>query len=115
LRTIPGVTISLAAVDCLDTVKTKELFANLEYPVAGVFYLAVRLNDQLFTNLTTEEDWKTGTCSENEHSDSPSTFLLVCNVKVEGIKILLQAVDPAGLDFLVLTSSMATVCGSPGR
>ena len=36
------------------------------------------------------------------------------DVKVEGLKVLLKAVNPSALDFLVLTSSMATVTGSPG-
>ncbi|CCM04557.1 uncharacterized protein FIBRA_06738 [Fibroporia radiculosa] len=60
LRGIPGVTVDLRAVDVLDAEKTKDLFMNLEHPVAGVFYLAVRLNDQIFSNLKTEKDWKTG-------------------------------------------------------
>lgn len=60
LSETPGVTIDLEAVDCLDADKTKALFANSPRRIAGVFYVAVRLNDQLFTNLTTEEDWKTG-------------------------------------------------------
>ncbi|CCM06115.1 uncharacterized protein FIBRA_08364 [Fibroporia radiculosa] len=80
LRGMPGVTVDLRAVDVLDAEKTKELFRNLERPVAGVFYLAVKLNDQ-----------------------------------IKGIEVFLQAVNPQSLDFLVLTSSMATVCGSPGQ
>jgi hypothetical protein len=59
LREIPGVTVDLYAVDCLDVVATKKLFMDLKYTVAGVFYIPVLLNDQLFTNLT-EEDWKMG-------------------------------------------------------
>ncbi|KZT06920.1 polyketide synthase [Laetiporus sulphureus 93-53] len=98
LRNIPGVVIDILAVDCLDVEKTKAVFANSSRRIAGVFYVAVRLNDQLFTNLTTEEDWKT-----------------VYDVKVKGLKVLLEAVNPSTLDFLVLTSSMATVSGSPGQ
>jgi hypothetical protein len=60
LRETPGVTIDLVSVDCLDAAKTKELFANLQHPVAGVFFVPVRLNDQLFTKLKTEEDWNPG-------------------------------------------------------
>ncbi|KAF9239507.1 hypothetical protein BU15DRAFT_74658 [Melanogaster broomeanus] len=60
LRAVAGVTIDLRAVDVLDGEKTKELFSNLEHPVAGIFYVAVRLNDQIFANLKTEEDWKAG-------------------------------------------------------
>ncbi|ESK88629.1 polyketide synthase [Moniliophthora roreri MCA 2997] len=97
LREKPGVTIDLVAVDCLDAAKTKTLFSNLPN-VAGVFYVAVRLNDSLFLNLTTQEDWSK-----------------VYDVKVKGLRILLDAVDPRKLDFLVLTSSMATVSGSPGQ
>ncbi|CCM04590.1 uncharacterized protein FIBRA_06771 [Fibroporia radiculosa] len=98
LRRMPGVTVDLRAVDVLDAEKTKNLFMNLEHPVAGVFYLAVRLNDQIFSNLKTEKDWKTGKLAT-----------------IKGVEILLQAVNPQSLDFLVLTSSMATVCGSPGQ
>ncbi|KAK7021060.1 hypothetical protein VNI00_017549 [Paramarasmius palmivorus] len=97
LRTLPGVTIDVVACDCLDEVKTKTLFSNLPN-VAGIFYVAVRLNDSLFTNLTTREEWEK-----------------VYDVKVKGVHVLLDAVDPKKLDFLVLTSSMATVCGSPGQ
>jgi hypothetical protein len=39
----------------------------------------------------------------------------VYDIKVGGLEILLQAVDPMSLDFLVLTSFMATVSGSPGK
>ncbi|KAF9242059.1 polyketide synthase [Melanogaster broomeanus] len=98
LRTTPGVTIDLLAVDVLDVGKTRDLFANLEHPVAGIFYLAVRLNDQVFSNLKTREDWTA-----------------VYDVKIKGIDVLLEAVNPRSLDFLVLTSSMATVVGSPGQ
>ncbi|KAF9261006.1 polyketide synthase [Marasmius fiardii PR-910] len=97
LRERPGVTIDVVAVDCLDEAKTKTLFSNLPN-IAGIFYVAVRLNDSLFLNLSTEEDWKK-----------------VYDVKVKGLRILLDAVDPKKLDFLVLTSSMATVSGSPGQ
>ncbi|KAK1215285.1 hypothetical protein PQX77_022103 [Marasmius sp. AFHP31] len=97
LRQQSGVTIDLVAVDCLDEKKTKALFSGLPN-VAGVFYVAVRLNDSLFLNLNTEEDWKK-----------------VHDVKVKGVRILLEAIDPKKLDFLVLTSSMATVSGSPGQ
>ncbi|KAJ3555439.1 hypothetical protein NM688_g2577 [Phlebia brevispora] len=98
LRGIPGVTVDVLAVNCLDVDRTKALFSQSQRRIAGVFYVAVQLNDQLFTNLTTEQDWKA-----------------VSNVKVEGLNVLLQAVDPKDLDFLVLTSSMATVTGSPGQ
>ncbi|KAI3605895.1 polyketide synthase, partial [Moniliophthora roreri] len=59
LREKPGVTIDLVAVDCLDAAKTKTLFSSLPN-VAGVFYVAVRLNDSRFLNLTTQEDWSKG-------------------------------------------------------
>ena len=52
--------MDLHAVDCLDIVATKKLFVDLKYAVAGVFYIPDLLNDQLFTNLTVEEDWKMG-------------------------------------------------------
>jgi len=52
--------VDLHAVDCLDIVATKKLFMDLKYTVAGIFYIPVLLNDQLFTNLTAEEDWKMG-------------------------------------------------------
>ncbi|KAF9237181.1 polyketide synthase [Melanogaster broomeanus] len=39
----------------------------------------------------------------------------VYDVKIKGVEILLEAVNPRSLDFLVLTSSMATVFGSPGQ
>lgn len=117
LSETPGVTIDLEAIDCLDAAKTKALFANSPRRIAGVFYVAVRLNDQLFTNLTTEEDWKTGEFALLGH---PITFILippflVYDVKVKGLHVLLEAVNPKDLDFLVLTSSMATVSGSPGE
>ncbi|KAG7085922.1 Type I Iterative PKS [Marasmius oreades] len=97
LREQTGVTIDVVAVDCLDEAKTKTLFSTLPN-IAGIFYVAVRLNDALFLNLTTEEDWKK-----------------VYDVKIKGLRVLLDAVDPKKLDFLVLTSSMATVSGSPGQ
>ncbi|KIJ60835.1 polyketide synthase [Hydnomerulius pinastri MD-312] len=106
LRGIPGVTVDLRAVDVLDAEMTRDLFMNLEHPVAGVFYLAVRLNDQVFANLKTEEDWKIG---------KSSILCFIYDVKIKGVEVLLQAVNPQSLDFLVLTSSMATVCGSPGQ
>ncbi|KIJ60886.1 polyketide synthase [Hydnomerulius pinastri MD-312] len=106
LRGIPGVTVDLRAVDVLDAEKTRDLFMNLEHPVAGVFYLAVRLNDQVFANLKTEEDWKIG---------KSAILRFIYDVKIKGVEVLLQAVNPQSLDFLVLTSSMATVCGSPGQ
>ncbi|KAF9237185.1 polyketide synthase [Melanogaster broomeanus] len=73
LRSIEGVTIDLRAVDVLDGEKTKDLFSNLEHPVA------------------------------------------VYDVKIKGVEVLLEAVNPRSLDFLVLTSSMATIFGSPGQ
>ncbi|KAF9237183.1 polyketide synthase [Melanogaster broomeanus] len=39
----------------------------------------------------------------------------VYDVKIKGVEVLLEAVNPRSLDFLVLTSSMATVFGSPGQ
>jgi hypothetical protein len=48
-------------------------------------------------------------------SCSPFNISLVYDVKVKGLKVLLEAVDPESLDFLVLTSSLATVTGSPGE
>ncbi|KAF9237175.1 hypothetical protein BU15DRAFT_76182 [Melanogaster broomeanus] len=98
LRAVAGVTIDLRAVDVLDGEKTRELFSNIEHPVAGIFYVAVRLNDQVFANMKTEEDWKA-----------------VYDVKIKGIEILLETVNPQSLDFLVLTSSMASLFGSPGQ
>ncbi|KAF9235665.1 polyketide synthase [Melanogaster broomeanus] len=93
LRAVAGVTIDLRAVDVLDGDKTRELFSNLEHPVAGIFYVAVRLNDQFFANLKTEEDWKAG----------------------KDIFFSPHPVDPRSLDFLVLTSSMASIFGSSGQ
>ena len=106
------------AVDCLDVEQTKDVFANMSRRVAGVFYIPVRLNDQLFINLTAAEDWKNGQmipyCLIWLATCSLSTSL-VHDVKVKGLKVLLKAVDPESLDFLVLTSSLATVTGSPGE
>ncbi|CCM00452.1 uncharacterized protein FIBRA_02484 [Fibroporia radiculosa] len=98
LRGRPGVTVDIFSVECLDVQKTKELFASIERPVAGVFFLPVRLNDQLFVNLKSDDDW---------HS--------VYDVKVKGLQVLLEAVDPASLDFLVLTSTLSALSGSPGQ
>jgi hypothetical protein len=112
LREIFGVTLDLAAVDCLDAPGTMKLFANLTHPVSGVFYIPVRLNDQLFTNLKTKEDWKMYVLV------IPEPFLnsiLVYDVKVKGLEVLLEVIDPKSLDYLVLASSMATVSGSPGQ
>lgn len=60
LRETSGVTIDILAVDCLDVDKTKALFAHAQRRVAGVFYLAVQLNDQLFINMDKQQDWKAG-------------------------------------------------------
>ncbi|KIJ24979.1 hypothetical protein M422DRAFT_216980 [Sphaerobolus stellatus SS14] len=95
---LPGVTVDVVCVDCLDAARTKELFATLDCPVAGVFFLPVRLNDQLFVNLKTEEDWK-----------------MVYDVKIKGLQILLDVVDPASLDFLVLTSTTSILSGNAGQ
>ncbi|KDQ50123.1 hypothetical protein JAAARDRAFT_711195 [Jaapia argillacea MUCL 33604] len=97
LCTVPGVKIDLVALDCLDLKGTKALFESLPQ-VGGIFHVAVRLNDALFTSMTTANDWE-----------------MVYDVKVRGFQVLLQAVDPATVDFLVLTSSMASTLGSPGQ
>lgn len=60
LRRIYGATIDILAIDCLNLQKTKSMFSPSDRRIAGVFYLAVQLNDQLFTNLTSEQHWKTG-------------------------------------------------------
>ncbi|KIK63451.1 polyketide synthase [Collybiopsis luxurians FD-317 M1] len=98
LRCLPDVTVDIAAVDCLDTAKTKRLFESLNHPVAGVFFLPVALHDQLFVNLKSEDDWKR-----------------MYDVKVKGLQVLLEAVNPASLDFLVLTSTTSTLSGSAGQ
>ncbi|EPQ51987.1 polyketide synthase [Gloeophyllum trabeum ATCC 11539] len=98
LRSLPGVRVDLEALDCLDAENTKDLFRSLPNPVGGVFHLAVCLNDSLFTNLTTEEDWSK-----------------VYDVKVKGFRILLDAINHKDVDFLVLASSMAATVGSPGQ
>ncbi|KAH9940662.1 polyketide synthase [Amylocystis lapponica] len=98
LRRERGVTIDTVALDCLDVEGTKALFANSPRRIAGVFYLPLLLNDQIFANLTTEDQWKP-----------------VSDVKIKGLKGLLEAVDPKSLDFLVLTSSIVTVTGSDGQ
>ena len=36
------------------------MFAQAQRRIAGVFYVAVQLNDQLFVNLKSEQDWKAG-------------------------------------------------------
>ncbi|KAF9238192.1 polyketide synthase [Melanogaster broomeanus] len=114
VRSIAGVTIDLRAVDVLDGEKTRDLFSNLQHPVAGIFYLAVRLNDQL---LEISKPKKIG---QLERMFSPLsirilTLPLVYDVKVKGVKVLLEVVNPRSLDFLVLTSSLGTVFGSPGQ
>ncbi|KAF9244449.1 Alpha/Beta hydrolase protein [Melanogaster broomeanus] len=58
LRGIEGVTIDLRAVDVLDGEKTKDLFSNVEHPVA------------------------------------------IYDVKIKGVEVLLDVVDPRSLDFL---------------
>ena len=60
LRSRPGVTIDIVALDCLDVSGTKSLFAKTKPRIAGVFYLPLILDDQLFVNMTTEEHWKPG-------------------------------------------------------
>ncbi|KDQ58084.1 hypothetical protein JAAARDRAFT_57854 [Jaapia argillacea MUCL 33604] len=97
LRSVPGVKIDLVALDCLDVKGTKTLFESLPC-VGGIFHVAVRLNDALFTSMTTSNDWE-----------------MVYDVKVRGFQVLLQAVDPETVDFIVLTSSMASTLGSPGQ
>ncbi|GJJ10578.1 putative PKSNRPS-like protein biosyntheticcluster [Clathrus columnatus] len=97
LRSLPDVIVDVISMDCLDVAGTKELFANMEHPIAGVFFLPARLNDQLFVNLKTEEDWNT-----------------VYDVKIKGLRALLEAVDPASLDFLVVTSTAAILSGNAG-
>ncbi|GJJ08177.1 putative secondary metabolism biosyntheticenzyme [Clathrus columnatus] len=98
LRSIPDVTVDIVAMDCLDVARTKELFANMEHPVAGVFFLPTRLNDQSFVNLKTKEDWN-----------------MVYDVKIKGLQVLLEAVDPASLDFLVVTSTTSVLSGNAGQ
>lgn len=117
LRNLPGVTVDIAAVDCLDAEGTKKLFANLEHPAAGVFFLPARLNDQMFINLKTEEDWKVGELQLVRFSveNMIITSFKVYDVKAKGLQILLDAVDPASLDFLVLTSTTSIISGNSGR
>lgn len=57
---MPGVSIDILAIDCLDTEKTSALFTQTQRRIAGVFYVAVQLNDQLFVNLKSEKEWKAG-------------------------------------------------------
>ncbi|KAF9237177.1 polyketide synthase [Melanogaster broomeanus] len=102
LRAETGVTIDLRAVDVLDGDKTRELFSNLEHPVAGIFYVAVRLNDQVFANLQTEEDWKAGKhicCSPNPYINPHSQSMML---RSKGSRSYLKR-------------SMATIFGSPGQ
>ncbi|GJJ08186.1 Type I Iterative PKS [Clathrus columnatus] len=94
LRSIPDVTVDIVAMGYLDVARTKELFGNMEHPVAGVFFLPARLNDQPFVNLKTKEDWN-----------------MVYDVKIKGLQVLLEAVDPASLDFLVVTSTTFILSG----
>ena len=115
LRSRPGVTIDIVALDCLDVDGTKSLFAKTSPRIAGVFYLPLVLDDQLFENMTTEEHWKP---SEADIFRIYRWVLLilseVADVKTRGLQVLLQAVDPKSLEFLLLTSSWATVTGSDG-
>ncbi|OSX56632.1 hypothetical protein POSPLADRAFT_1159342, partial [Postia placenta MAD-698-R-SB12] len=95
---LPAVTVDVVAVDYLDSHKTKELFHCLPHPVAGVFFLPVKLNNQLFINLRMNEDWNS-----------------VHGVKVKGLRVWLDIINPESLDFLLLASYMAAVAGSPGQ
>jgi hypothetical protein len=117
LRGLPGVTIDIAAVDCLDATRTKDLFSNLGRPVAGVFFLPVRLHDQLFVNLKTEEDWKIGKLQVTIFQSEQTIFnhIRVYDVKIKGLQTLLEAIDPASLDFLVLTSTTSILSGNAGK
>ena len=63
LRNIPGVSVDILAIDCLDVEKTKALFSRSKRRIAGVFYLPVQLNDKTFISMNTEQDWKTGKIS----------------------------------------------------
>ncbi|KAF8157648.1 hypothetical protein K438DRAFT_1777141 [Mycena galopus ATCC 62051] len=98
LRNQPGVTVDAVALDCLDANGTKALFSKYSPDVAGVFYLPLVLNDQMFGNLDSAAQWKP-----------------VLDVKTKGLQILLDAVDVKSLDFLLLTSSIVTVTGSDGQ
>ncbi|KAJ6535978.1 hypothetical protein DFH09DRAFT_1043015 [Mycena vulgaris] len=98
LRCQSGVTVDIVALDCLDEKGTKVMFAKFARDVAGVFYLPLVLNDQIFANLDTEAQWKP-----------------VLDAKTKGLQVLLDAVDVSSLDFLLLTSSIVTITGSDGQ
>ncbi|KAI0917773.1 Type I Iterative Polyketide synthase (PKS) [Taiwanofungus camphoratus] len=98
LRSLPGVQIDLVALDCVDLQGMKAMLRSLCNPVGGIFHLAVALADAMFTTMTCRDDWDK-----------------VYDVKVKGLQVILDAVDPKSLDFLVLMSSMASVTGSPGQ
>ncbi|EPQ50300.1 polyketide synthase [Gloeophyllum trabeum ATCC 11539] len=97
LRSVPGVTIDIVANDIMDLEQAKALFSG-ERRVAGVFFLPVVLEDTLFANMTSEKYWKP-----------------VTDVKVKGLTNLVQAKNPAELDFLVIASTAAILLGSEGQ
>lgn len=110
--------MDIAAVDCIDAAKTKELFSTLNHPVAGVFFLPVKLHDRLFAQLKSEDDWKPSKVKFRHiylYSHLITFRIQVYDIKVKGLQVLLEAIDPASLDFLVLTSTTSALNGTAGK
>jgi fatty acid synthase len=97
LRKLPGVEIDVVAADATDEDAMRSVFQSINRPIAGVAFLAVRLADTLWSNLTIDM-WDQ-----------------VYDVKVKGLQVLRKTIDLEMLDWVVLCSSLATVFGSPGQ
>ncbi|KAJ3033802.1 hypothetical protein HDV00_005815 [Rhizophlyctis rosea] len=94
-----GVTIDIVAADATSVSDTKSMISRArEYgPIGGIFMMAVVLRDALFTNLT------------------QSSFDDVHKSKVEVLDTVLQFVDPATIDFMLLFSTIGSVFGNAGQ
>ncbi|KAJ8483173.1 hypothetical protein ONZ45_g14697 [Pleurotus djamor] len=60
LRSLPGITLRLEAVDCNDISGMHTLLASFVRQLAGVFFLPAVLNDRPFIQLDREEYWTSG-------------------------------------------------------
>ncbi|EIW85840.1 hypothetical protein CONPUDRAFT_80229 [Coniophora puteana RWD-64-598 SS2] len=96
---LKGVQIEVIAADAVSKADTQALVekASAAGPIGGVFVMTVVLRDGKFTNL------------------SQGSFDDVYTSKVTVLNTLLECVDPASMDFILLFSTIGSVFGNAGQ
>ncbi|KAH7927995.1 putative nonribosomal peptide synthetase [Leucogyrophana mollusca] len=94
-----GVHIDVVAADALSKAHTSSVIESAKKagPIGGIFLMTVVLRDAKFTNLTQD------------------AFNEVYQSKVAVLDVLLNCVDPASLDFILLFSTIGSVFGNAGQ